>query len=239
MHLIKILAASDFLVCWSSPGEYENQEWPRVPDRKISVEGDMLWHNPNRGISRGLDVKACRPRLISSDLEREVILDSFSRLILTIKCILLAFLQLFDAKHIFLLYLHGIKKSSDKTFLSTLISSSNIETNNQYYKITCKCVTWLFFSYRNYVVCLNNLYELCNATATTARCSFDVAGKIAFVLWRHGQRRNGTMPTMGLALLCLLLQESARIPRARSPSRIERSRTRLPVGLHSLMCEND
>ena len=47
--------------------EYENQEWPRVPERKISVEGDMLWHNPNRGVSRGLDVKACRPRLISSD----------------------------------------------------------------------------------------------------------------------------------------------------------------------------
>ena len=57
--------------------DYENQEWPRVPDRKISVEGDMLWHNPNRGVSRGLDVKACRPRLISSDLEPEVILDSF------------------------------------------------------------------------------------------------------------------------------------------------------------------
>ena len=75
--------------------EYENQEWPLVPDRKISVEGDMLWHNPNRGVSRGLDVKACRPRLIFSDLEREVILDSFSRWILTIKCILLAFLLLF------------------------------------------------------------------------------------------------------------------------------------------------
>ena len=66
-------------------------------DRKITVEGDRLWHNPNRGISRGLDVKACRPRLISSDLEREVILDSFSRWILTIKCILSAFLLLFDA----------------------------------------------------------------------------------------------------------------------------------------------
>ena len=79
------------------PWDYENQEWPRVPDRKISVEGDMLWHNPNRGVSRGLDVKACRPRLISSDLEREVILDSFSRWILTIKGFLLAFLLLFDA----------------------------------------------------------------------------------------------------------------------------------------------
>ena len=45
------------------------------------------------------------------------------------------------------------------------------------------------------------------------------------------------MPTLGLALLCLLLQESAWIPRARSPSRIERSRTRIPVGLRSLMCE--
>ena len=44
--------------------DYENQEWPRVPDRKMSVEGDMLWHNPNRGVSRGLDVKACHPRLI-------------------------------------------------------------------------------------------------------------------------------------------------------------------------------
>ena len=63
----------------------------RVPDRKISVEGDRLWHNLNRGVSRGLDVKACRPRLISSDLEREVILDSFSRWILTIKCIFVAF----------------------------------------------------------------------------------------------------------------------------------------------------
>ena len=56
--------------------DYENQEWPRVPDRKISVEGDMLWHNPNRGVSRGLDGKACRPILISTNLEREVILDS-------------------------------------------------------------------------------------------------------------------------------------------------------------------
>ena len=27
---------------------YENQEWPQVPDQKISVEDDMLWHNPNR-----------------------------------------------------------------------------------------------------------------------------------------------------------------------------------------------
>ena len=43
---------------------------------------------------------------------------------------------------------------------------------------------------------------------------------------------------MGLALLRLLLQESAPNTRARSPSRIERSRTRLPVGLRSLMCEN-
>ena len=75
---------------------YENQEWPRVPDRKISVEGDMLWHNPNRGVSRGLDVKARRPRLISSVLEREVILDSFSRWNLTRKRILLAFLFIFD-----------------------------------------------------------------------------------------------------------------------------------------------
>ena len=124
-------------------------------------------------------------------------------------------------------------------FVSILVSSSNIETNNQYYKITCKCVTWLCFSYPNYVVHWGNLYELCNATATKARRSFDVAGKIAFVLWRHGQRRNGTKPTMGLALLCLLLQESTRIPRARSPSRIERSRTRLPVGLRSLMCEKE
>ena len=35
-----------------------------------------------------------------------------------------------------------------------------------------------------------NLYELCNATATTARRSFDISGKIALVLWRrrHGQR---------------------------------------------------
>ena len=139
--------------------------------------------------------------------------------------------------HLYVIRLHGIIKVPIKTFHLTLISSSNIETNNQYYKITCKCVTWLCFSNPNYVVCLKNLYELCNATATTARRSFDVAGKIAFVLWRHGQRCNGTMPTMGLALLCLLLQESARIPRARSPSRIERSRTRLPMGLRSLMCE--
>ena len=127
------LSASIFKVKPLQPNrtrDYENQEWPRVPDRKISVEGDMLWHNPNRGVSRGLDVKACRPRR-----------------------------------------------------------------------------------------------------------SFGVAGKIAFVLWRHGQRRNGTMPTIGLALLCSLLQESARIHRARSLSRIERSRTRLPVGLRSLMCE--
>ena len=71
----------------------------------------------------------------------------------------------------------------------------------------------------------------------TARRSFDVAGKIAFVLWRHGQRRNGTMPTMRVKSLCLLSHRSAWIPRARSPSRIERSRTRLPVGVRSLMCE--
>ena len=88
--------------------EYENQEWPRVPDRKISVEGDMLWHNPNRGVSRGLDVKACRPRLIFSDLEREVILDSFSRWILTIKCILLAFLLLFwRLTHLYAIHTRG------------------------------------------------------------------------------------------------------------------------------------
>ena len=31
--------------------DYENQEWPRVTDRKISVEGDMLWHNPNAGVT--------------------------------------------------------------------------------------------------------------------------------------------------------------------------------------------
>ena len=65
--------------------DYENQEWPRVLDQKISVEGDLFWHNPNRGVSRGLDVKAGHPWLISSDLEREVILDSFSRWILTRK----------------------------------------------------------------------------------------------------------------------------------------------------------
>ena len=80
--------------------------------------------------------------------------------------------------------------------------------------------------------------QQCNATAMTALRSFDVAGKIVFVLWRHGQRRNGTMPTMRAAMLCLLLQGSAWIPRARSPSRIERSRTRLPVGLRSLIIEN-
>ena len=36
---------------------------------------------------------------------------------------------------------------------------------------------------------------------------------------------------------CLLLQGSAWIPRARSLSRIEQSRTRLLVGVRSLMCE--
>ena len=76
-----------------------------------------------------------------------------------------------------------------------------------------------------------------NATAMTARRSFDVAGKIAFVLWRHGQRRNGTMPTKRVASLCLLSHRSAWIPRARSSSRIKWSRTRLPVGVFSLMCE--
>ena len=78
--------------------------------------------------------------------------------------------------------------------------------------ITCKYVTWLCFSYRNYVVCTKNLYELCNATATTTRRSLDVAGKIAFVLWRHGQRLNETMPTMGLALLCFLCKRAHEYP---------------------------
>ena len=46
----------------------------------------------------------------------------------------------------------------------------------------------------------------------TARRSFDVAGKVAFVLWRHGQERNRTMPTMRAALLCLLLQGAHEYP---------------------------
>ena len=50
----------------------ENQEWHRVPDRKIKVESDLLWHYPNQGVKRGLDAKAWRPRLISFDLERNV-----------------------------------------------------------------------------------------------------------------------------------------------------------------------
>ena len=71
----------------------------------------------------------------------------------------------------------------------------------------------------------------------TAWRSFDVAGNITFLLWRHGQRCNGTMPTLKVASLCLLSQRSAWIPRARSLSQIERSRTRLSVGVRSLMCE--
>ena len=55
------------------------------------------------------------------------------------------------------------------------------------------------------VICFSELFQLCNAKAMTARHSFDVARKIAFMLWRHGKRRNGTMPTMRAALLCLLL----------------------------------
>ena len=51
--------------------------------------------------------------------------------------------------------------------------------------------------------------QLCNATAKTARPSFDVAAKIAFVFLRHGQRHNGAMPTMRAAMLCLLLHGSA------------------------------
>ena len=133
--------------------------------------------------------------------------------------------------------LQGIKIVPIKPFFKTTISSSDTVTNNQYYNKTWICFTWLCFSYQNHILSLKNLVQLCTATAMTARRSFDVAGKIAFVLWRHGQRRNRTMPTMTAALLCLLFQGSARIPRARSPSRIERSRTRLPVGLRSLMCE--
>ena len=54
---------------------------------------------------------------------------------------------------------------------------------------------------------------------------------VAFVLWRHGQRRNGYCQQWEL-------HRSIWIPRARSPSWIERSSTRHPVGLRSLMCEN-
>ena len=149
---------------------------------------------------------------------------------------LLAFLFFFYVQHILMLYLHGIEIIPIKNFLLTIISSSNTEIYNQYYKITCKCVTWLCFSYPNYVILLKELILLCNAMAMMARCSFDLTGKIAFMLWRNGQRRNGTMSTIRAALLCLLLQGSAKITRARSPSRIEPSRNRLSVGLHSLMC---
>ena len=60
------------------------KNWPRVSDRKMPVGGDMLWKNPNWGVSRGLDVNACHLRLTYSNLEREVILDCFSRYFLFI-----------------------------------------------------------------------------------------------------------------------------------------------------------
>ena len=104
-----------------------------------------------------------------------------------------------------MLYIHWIKIVPIKPFFSLQFSAINTEINNQYYKIRCICVDSLCFSYPNYVVCLSELVQLCNALAMTARSSFYIAGKIAFVLWRHGQRRNGTMPTMRAALLCLLL----------------------------------
>ena len=75
---------------------YENQEWLRVPDRKISVEGDILWHNPNRGVSRGLDVKASRRDWYLPIWNQSHSLILFS-LNIDNKCILLAFLLLFDA----------------------------------------------------------------------------------------------------------------------------------------------
>ena len=60
----------------------------------------------------------------------------------------------------------------------------------------------------------------------TARRSFDVAGKIAFVLLRHDQRRNRTMLTMRAALLCLLLLEAQEYPVLdRRPGLIESSAT--------------
>ena len=118
------------------------------------------------------------------------------------------------------------------------------------------------YNHRRHFVLHKNYLLIRPPPLMTARRSFDVAGKIAFVLWRHGQRRNRTMPTMRAALLCLLLlgvpnskqcrmafltryselasnrdwaavsehAGGAWIPHARSPSRIERSRNRLPVG---------
>ena len=136
-----------------------------------------------------------------------------------------------------MLYLHGIKIVLIKPFFKLQFPAVTLK-NNQYYNIKWICFTWLCFLYQNYVLSLKELVQLCNTTAMTARRSFDVAGKTAFVFWRHGQRRNGTMPTMRVASLCLLSHRSAWIPRARSPSRIKRSRTRLPVGVRSLMCEN-
>ena len=123
------------------------------------------------------------------------------------------------------------------TSAQTTISSSSTDIHSKYHKITCKCVTWLCFSYLNYVICFKEIVQFYNATAMTTRHGFDVAAKIAFVLWRHGRRRNGIMLTIRLVLLCLFLQGSAWIPRARSRSWIERFRIKLPVGLRSLVCE--
>ena len=87
-----------------------------------------------------------------------------------------------------------------------------MEPNNQYYNIALISFTWLCFAYQNYVLCLKEHVELCNATAMTARRCFDVAGKIEFVLLRHGQRRNGKIPTMKLASLFTFTRERMNTP---------------------------
>ena len=74
---------------------YENQEWPWVLDRKISVEGDMLWDNPNRGVSPGFGSMFPKTDIFRSGTRGH----SWFFFLLNIdnKMHLLAFLLFFDA----------------------------------------------------------------------------------------------------------------------------------------------
>ena len=119
---------------WTS--DYENQDRPRFPEPKISVEDDMVWQNPNRSVSWSSDTRAGRPRLISSDLEWVVIIRSFLLLNIYNKThfVSISFL----IRHISMLYLHGIRIVQIIQFLAVTLSHA------------IYLVTWLW----NYAVCL-------------------------------------------------------------------------------------
>ena len=136
----------------------------------------------------------------------------FSRWILIIKRILLAFLFLFDAEHICMFYLQGFN-SSEKYFRLTTISNINTENTISIAKLFIN-VSLDHDCHIQSMKYVKRAISTLECYGSDGRRGFDVAGKVVFVLWCHDQRRtcNGTMPTMKLALLCLLLQGSAQVP---------------------------